>query len=151
MIHARSTRRQGTLVVCVLVCLLVASTIATAMTQSALRARREIRLGHQMRQTELLLDAGILRAARKIQVSEHYEGEAWRPTTAISRFEGALVEISVQADEQQAGWLRVNVTASLGTTSDGAERKRLPLTRRTHTFRIQSPDSPFTSESPTAE
>jgi hypothetical protein len=151
MIHPHSTPRNGTLVVCVLVCLLVASTMATAITRSALRARRELRLGHQMRQTELFLDAGILRAAGKTQGSEEYQGEVWQPTTAIAHFEGALVEISVKADERQAGWRRVNVIASLGTASDGAERKRLPLTRRTHTFRIQSSDSSLTSESSTAE
>jgi hypothetical protein len=151
MISTRRQPRRGTLVVCVLVCLLVASTIATAMTQSALRARRELRLGHQMRQTELLLDAGILRAARKIQASRDYEGETWRPTTAIARFEGALVEINVNADDQQAGRRRVEVVASLGTSSDGSERKRLPLTRRTHVFRIESSHSSLTSESPTAE
>lgn len=156
MIHACSTKprqrlRQGTLVVCVLVCLLVASSIATAMIQSALGARRGLRLEHQMRQTQLLLDAGILRAVRKCRTSEDYQGETWRPAPAIARFEGARVDINVTSDDGRDGWQRIEVVAILALQSDGNQRKRLPRTRRTHAFRLRTSDSSLTSQSPNAE
>jgi hypothetical protein len=152
MIPVRSEKqRGGSIVVCVLVCLLVASTMVTVTTTWALRSRREVRLGHQMRQTELLLDAGVLRAARRLQDSSDYQGESWRPAAAITRFDNALVEIRVTADEQDSASRRVEVIASLGFSADDVQPIRVPLTRRTHVFRSQpSKPSPATG-SPIAE
>jgi hypothetical protein len=136
--------------VCVLVCLLIASTIAAATTQSALRGRRDIRIQHQMRQTELLLDAGVLRAARQLRRSDAYQGESWRPVNSIPRFDQARVEIRVSSDPQQDGLRQVEVTASLGG-GDQLQLRSAGVTRRSHTFQVRSsagntdftePDSP---------
>ena len=142
--------RGGALLICVLVCLLVASAMVTATTRSALQSRRNVRLQHQMRQTELLLDAGVLRAASQLQLSDDYEGETWRPKGALDRFDNPLVEIRISSGEQQGDSRRVEVIASLGI-SDDPKRINASLTRRTHTFSLELSDISTTPESSTAE
>ena len=142
--------RGGALLICVLVCLLVASAMVTATTRSALQSRRNVRLQHQMRQTELLLDAGVLRAASQLQLSDDYEGETWRPKGALDRFDNPLVEIRISSGEQQDDSRRVEVIASLGV-SDDPKRTNATLTRRTHTFSPELSDISPTPESSTAE
>jgi hypothetical protein len=141
MSQKRASTRRGALVVCVLVCLLVAGTVVTATTRLALQSRREVRLNQQLRQTELLLDAGILRAARQLQTSADYKGETWRPTDAISRFDNAQVQIRVAFDELEKDSHLVTVVASLGVAVDNAQQKAASLTRRSHSFRVNSSNS----------
>lgn len=140
-IREQRRSRDGTLVVCVMVCLLVASTIVTATTQMALRSRREVRREQQMRQTELLLDAGILRASNKLRASADYQGEVWRPTGAITRFVGANVDIRVSLDPQQNDSRQIEVIASLGTAVADAQQNTASLTRRSHRFELKTQDS----------
>jgi hypothetical protein len=142
--------RDGALLICVLVCLLVASAMVTATTRSALQSRRNVRLQHQMRQTELLLDAGVLRAASQLQLSDDYEGETWRPNGAIGRFGNPLVEIRISAGEKKGDSRHVEVIASLGIPDD-PQQINASLTRRTHTFSIELSNISPTPESPTAE
>ena len=151
MISTRSKPHRGTLVICVLVCLLVASTMVTATTHSALRSRRSVRLEHQMRQTELLLDAGVLRAARQLHASDDYRGETWRPANAITRFDNALVDIRVTKSDDDPSIRSVEVVASLGTAVDDVQRNKASLTRRTHTFDWKASESSPTSQPPSAE
>lgn len=141
--------RAGTLLVGVLVCLLVASTMVAATTQLALRFRREVRVTEQMRQTELLLEAGVLRAARQLQRSADYAGERWLPGAAIDRFAGAEVEIRIAADPQQDAVRRVEVIASLG--SDGTQGSLASRTRRSHAFPFRVASAAPTSDAPNTE
>lgn len=151
MTNRRSNTRHGVLVICVLVCLLVAGTIVTATTHLALRSRRDVRLEQQMRQTELLLDAGILRAARQLKTSGEYDGETWRPTDAVSRFDNARVDIRVTVDEQDKDFRHVEVIASLGVAVDDVQQKTASLTRRSHSFRVKPSNSSPTSDSSDSE
>ncbi len=115
----RRKPHSGALLICVLVCLLVASAMVTATTRSALQSRRDVRLQHQMRQTELLLDAGVLRAASQLQRSNDYEGETWRPKNALARFDNPSVEIRISAGKQnKKDSRRIEVIASLGAADD---------------------------------
>jgi type II secretory pathway pseudopilin PulG len=100
-------RSYGTVLVCVLVCLTIASAMAAVALQATLRARRETRLEHQMRQTELLLEAGIARASRQIEVDASYQGERWQPSLFSDNVLAASVTIRVDrgkdgAKEQEA-------------------------------------------------
>lgn len=142
-------QRRGALLICVLVCLLVACALISSTVRSALRSRRDVRVQHQMRQTELLLDAGVLRAARLLRASADYQGESWRPTTAITRFDNALVKIHVTRGDNDSRL--VEVIASLGVAVDDVKQTRALLTRRTHTFQIKLSESSSTSESPSTE
>jgi type II secretory pathway component PulK len=148
-IHRRRHSRGGALLVCVLVCLLVACSLVTAMTSNALRFRRDVRLQHQMRQTELLLDAGVLRAARLLRASSDYQGESWRPDHAIERFGNPQIEIRVETIDSDSR--RVAVTAGLGIADDDGQQQIASRTRRTHIFDVELSDSTQISDSPSAE
>ena len=130
-----SRHRRGTLVVCVLACLLVAASLAGATTHAALQWRRSIRLDHQMRQTELLLDAGILRAAKRIRESDDYRGETWRPSRQSVGFDSPVVEIRVEDDDNQAT-RRIEVIAQLGTSLSELAHTNASQTRRSHHFSV---------------
>ena len=126
-------RRRGTLVVCVVVCLLVATSLAAATTHAALRWRRSLRMEHQMRQTELLLDAGILRASRQLRRSIDYRGETWRPRRSTVGFESPVVEIRViEAEDPRAR--QVEVLAQLGSPLADLQRSNPSQTNRSHKF-----------------
>lgn len=145
----RKNPRGGVLLVCVLVCLLVACSLVTAMVHNALRFRRDVHLQHQMRQTELLLDAGVLRAARRLRTSADYQGESWQPEGAIQRFDNPQVEIrvtSLAADSR-----RVEVTASLGTADQDGRKYAASRTQRSHIFDLELSEPSQTSDSPSAE
>jgi hypothetical protein len=92
----RHTSRQASILVCVLVCLAVATALVTSTVQTALTARRAMRTQHHLRQTELLLAAGIQRAALQVQSVSEYSGETWKlsPNT-IPGIETAQVKIDV--------------------------------------------------------
>jgi hypothetical protein len=136
----RARNRGGIVVVCALVCLLVASAIVMAMTQSALRWQRHVRLSHQMQQTDLLLDAGLLRAATQLKRSADYQGESWRPAAALDGFDRVEVAIRIDADPQDPQRRQVHVTATLGS-GDGSAAGSRP-TRRSHPFSFRLSDQP---------
>ncbi len=82
--HLHGARdRQAAVLVCMLVCVAIATSLVAATLQSALRARRELRLQRQLRQTELLLTAGLERAVARLRADPAYQGETWElePTT----------------------------------------------------------------------
>lgn len=143
--NARPASRRGSLIVCVLACLLIASTIIASTTRSALQRRRNVHVEHQLRQTELLLDAGVLRAARQLRVSRDFVGETWRPAGAISRFDGARVEIRVAKNPQNDNLRDVVVIASLGNDVAG-ERSTPLVTRRTHAFHVDLSDTSYQTD-----
>lgn len=149
--NRRPKPRGGALLICVLVCLLVASAMVTATTLSALQSRRNVRLQHQMRQTELLLDAGILRAVSQLQRSDVYEGETWRPENAVDRFNHASVEIRIFPSKQNRNDSRhIEVAASIGGADDPMQFNA-SRTLRTHTFIVELSELSTTPQSSTAE
>lgn len=92
-------RRQGGILICVLVCLLVAVLISAANLRSALRLRRECKLTHQLIQTELLVDAGLARALKQLQLDPKYIGETWQIDQATTGIANASVEITVDSSK----------------------------------------------------
>ena len=146
----RQGRRRGTLVVCVLICLLITGSLAAATTHAALRWRRSIRLEQQLRQTELLLDAGILRAAMQLRSSTDYRGETWRPSRESVGFESPVVEIKVTDGDGPAS-RQVEIVAELGATLSEIARTNPSHTRRSHTFSVVVADTPSNSDSSSVE
>ena len=141
--------RGGAVLICVLVCLLVASAMVTVTTGIALQSRHNLRLQHQMRQTELLLDAGVLRAASQLHRANHYEGETWNPESLIG-LENPVVEIRILNDDQSDAAIFVEVIASLGAQDD-PKQSRASHTRRSHTFSFEHTETSPTLDSSTAE
>ncbi|MCA9139631.1 MAG: hypothetical protein KDB00_22815 [Planctomycetales bacterium] len=100
--------RRGTLMTCVLVCMLVVASIVAVIAKDAIAGRRETKLRLQMHQTERLLDAGILRAAIQTKRDPDYVGETWKPNLQMAgRDANASVVITVSEDA-------TTVTARIG-------------------------------------
>lgn len=134
------------MVVGVLVCLLVAGSLAGATTHAAIRWRRSIRLEHQMLQTELLLDAGILRAAKQLRLSDDYTGETWRPSRDSVGFDSPVVQIQVTSGSESET-RNVKVVAELGTPLSEIATTNVSHTRRSYTFSVPVAAVPQDSDS----
>lgn len=90
----RCADRRGVVLVCVLACLTVASTITLLSLSSSMRHRRHLRSHWQLEQTVWLLDAGYHRALKKSQQDPDYRGETWRLDEAFDRSVEARVRIT---------------------------------------------------------
>jgi type II secretory pathway pseudopilin PulG len=138
--HPREAR-EGVVLVCVIACLVVAAALVALAVQSSLRGRREARLQLQLRQTELLCEAGVLRAAKQLETSDHYSGEQWLPELDLENYHDAAVAIEVTDGDQgtspsQASTKNVVVIAKLDSYLD----QDGPM-QRTHKFifKVQTP------------
>jgi len=76
-----SRERRGTVIVAALVCMLVVMAILGAMLRGTLRNFRQMRNERNLRQAELLLEAGSQRAAYKLAADTNYHGETWNLLT----------------------------------------------------------------------
>jgi len=100
MKRQRREARRGLVLVCVIACLIVSSALVALAVQSSLRGRREARLQLQLRQTELLCEAGVMRATKQFEKSESYAGEQWLPELNLENYHDAVVEIEVTNVDQ---------------------------------------------------
>ena len=126
----RGRRRSGTVLVAALVCLLVVTAMIGTMLQHALAARRQLRAERDLRQAELLLQAGADRAALLLVRKKDYRGETW--TTPDEALAGrGQVTIKALLDSDTASW-RVHIVAEYPV---GSQRS----VRRSRTFVIPSP------------
>jgi len=75
--QVRHARRRGAVIVAALVCLLIVVALLGALLQGTLRARRQLPMQRDLRQCELLVAAGIERAADRLSKEAEYRGETW--------------------------------------------------------------------------
>jgi hypothetical protein len=123
-------RRQASILICVLVCLAVATALVVQTTHSALRARRDMRTERQLRQTELLLEAGVQRAAQRLAANVEYSGETWiLSPESIPGSSLARIEITVPSLDDGDWPRRVQVVAQLSAGG-------LNAIQRSYTFPI---------------
>jgi len=128
-IRPARTSRHASVLVAVLVCLAIATTLVTSSVHTALTTRRAMLTQHQLRQTELLLAAGIRRARQQLQTAADYPGETWKLTSqVIPGIESAQVKIDIVATAGKS-LRKVHVTARLST---GPHR----AIQRSHLFSI---------------
>ena len=127
----QKSSRAGSILICVLTCLLIVSALAVAMVKSALTARKAVRLERQQAQVEFLIEAGIQRAVSGLARDAEYSGETWDlPAAALSDSDSALVEIAVTAADDDSP-RRISVIAQFPADS--------PLSvRRSHTFTVSN-------------
>lgn len=121
--------RQGAMLVVTLVCMAIVIGIIGAMLQGALRARRQLHAERNLRQTELLLAAGLDRAALKLQASQNYDGETWKiPAEELLDAGAGEVVIGVTSPAPDEPW-QVTIAAEypLGTAAS---------VRRSRTFAV---------------
>ena len=131
--------QRGTILVCVLACLVIMSSLGAATVRGVLRDRREVRIEQQLRQTELLCEAGVARATRALHESSAYIGEQWTPNLSESLWQDAVVRINVESS-QDSNARNIEVTASLGSNAHYVR----PM-QRSYTFTIETP-TPSTAE-----
>lgn len=95
--------RRGAVLVAALVCLLIVMALLGAMLQGALRARRQLHAERDLRQAELLLQAGMDRAADRLANDADYRGETWDLPAAsiVGGGKGqATIEASRSSDDE---------------------------------------------------
>ena len=136
MIHQQKIRRGAAMLVVVLTCLLVVSALVRAMSLSTVRERRILKKELQLRQTELLLDAGVLRAARQLEIDPEYQGESWQPDSALQRFAKPRVEILVTTVAGDRLARSIRVVAQLSAAGEPQAGSDFTITRRSHTFQF---------------
>lgn len=123
------TERGGTVLVAVLVCLLVVMGILGNMLQGTLLAHRQLHRERDLRQTELLLQAGSDRAVSLLQSDKDYVGETWNlpAETFGDRGEGRVTIQISPIDKQTAR--RVQVVAEFPLGGEAS-------IRRSRTFQV---------------
>lgn len=144
-------RRRGVVLVCVLVCLSIATTLVASSTAAILKQRRLLRSERDLRQVELLVDAGRLRGVERFRRDAAYHGETWRLAEGVMpTFGAATVRINVitRSDADTADLL---VVATLEPASNQ------PVRRSRTYYRILKPSVPepssaaATEETPTSK
>ncbi len=95
----RQTRKRGAVLVCVIVCMAVATLLLGGMLKKTLMTRRQIRTERHARQTQWLVQAGAERAAFRLTGNAEYNGEVWSlAADAIVGTDPGVVNISVNRD-----------------------------------------------------
>ena len=127
----QKSSRAGSILICVLTCLLIVGALAVAMVKSALTARKAVRLERQQAQVEFFIEAGIQRAVSGLARDADYSGETWNlPAAALSDSDSARVEIAVTAAEEDAS-RTISVIAQFPAASS-------LIVRRSHTFTVSN-------------
>jgi type II secretory pathway component PulK len=96
-------KRRGAVILAALVCLLVVVALLGALLQGTLQARRQLQVQRDLRQCELLADAGIERAAHRLTKESDYRGETWSAPAQreIGLAEGRVtIALARAADDQ---------------------------------------------------
>ena len=109
----QSSARQGVVLIAVLVCIGVATTILLGAVEKSLRCRRQMRNEAQVEQVRWLVDASARKAIANLEQRPDYQGERITVDPVIYEKLVADVEIKVEPIEAQTDQVRVVVTAML--------------------------------------
>jgi Tfp pilus assembly protein PilX len=123
-------RRRGAMLVVALACLAIVMAIIGVMLQGALRARRQLHVERDLRQVELLLEAGLDRAAFQLASDDDYAGETWQipASDLLGRGDGEVVIVATRSGDAEPWRVRVAAEYPVGTPAS---------VRRTRTFLVQ--------------
>jgi len=131
---ARGDRHRGAVLVVALVSMFVVMAMIGSMLQGTLRARKHLHVQRDLRQTELLLQAGADRAAFRLANEAAYRGETWNlPSEDIVGGGDGQVTIAASRDSDARPW-EVHVVAEYPAGSESS-------IRRSRTFVVQSQPS----------
>ena len=126
----QAPRRRGAMLVVALACLAIVMAIIGVMLQGALRARRQLHVERDLRQVELLLEAGLDRAALQLAGDDDYAGETWQipASDLLGRGDGEVVIVAARSGDAEPWQVRVAAEYPIGTPAS---------VRRTRTFLVQ--------------
>ncbi|MCA9186371.1 MAG: hypothetical protein R3E01_33780 [Pirellulaceae bacterium] len=106
-------RRQGVVLVLVLICLTIVVAILTTMIGKSLRIRRQLLTERDARQAELWLDAALTRAVFQLRSDEHFAGESWNVSSS-EKGDDVVADIALdRRDGQDSGRTTVNVVVRI--------------------------------------
>lgn len=126
----QAPRRRGAMLVVALACLAIVMAIIGVMLQGALRARRQLHVERNLRQVELLLEAGLDRAAFQLAGEDDYAGETWRipASDLLGNGDGEVVIVATHSGDAEPWRVRVAAEYPVGSPAS---------VRRTRTFLVQ--------------
>jgi hypothetical protein len=94
--QTRRPSRPAAILIVALVTLLVVSSLVLSMVKRSLDDRRQLRREHDLQQVELLVDAGLRRAAIRLAADADFDGETWDiPAAELNGHSDARVVIEV--------------------------------------------------------
>ena len=96
MKSSQRIQQRGTVLVAVLVCMVVATTILLGAVKFSLAQRRQVREEYKMEQAQWLLDAAINRGLSLIQKNSEYRGDAISLAPALTKYSIATIETNVE-------------------------------------------------------
>jgi hypothetical protein len=143
----RPTQRHGAVLICVLACCFTALSLSLIAVRQALRSTRESKQILKLRQTEWLLNAGVLRVRQKLQ-DAHYTGETWEIPASVTGSEAAVVSVNIEpASSADNGLARtVTITVESGMSPNTLRRScQLTVTQPTVTEPTVTQPSPLES------
>jgi hypothetical protein len=124
--------RGGLVLVAAVVCLAIVIALVSGMLVGTLRVRRHLTDERNVRQCELMLEAGADRAAHRLAAEAEYRGEIWElPADSITGRDSGQVTIEISRGPWDAR-RHVRVLAEYPTGSQLS-------VRRSRTYLIQSP------------
>ena len=104
----RRSQDRGAVLVCVIVCVAIATLLLAGMLKNTLLTRRQIRTERHARQTEWLVQAGAERAAFRLASDAEYNGERWALSAdAMAGADSGVVTISVNHDQEDHARVQV--------------------------------------------
>ena len=123
-LSASALRRQGAVLIAVMICLAVAMAILATRLRAAVAEQRQISRIEQDAQVDWLAESGIARGASRLAAEPAYRGETWKLNAQElhARGPGAVV-ISVEDVQDQPRRRLVRVQASLGTEPTQLSRR----------------------------
>ena len=120
-----SRARKGTVLICVLACLLVATALITTAIKGSLRYRREAKAHHRALQANLMLDAGVRVARSEADVSN--DNPLTLDLVDANQVGLGKVTITTRSSVEQAARYQVEIVARTENTSAQAAESELDL------------------------
>lgn len=128
------SRRQGAVLIFALVALLIVMALLGTMLLTVVQTRRQLRVERDARQCELLLRAGIDRAAFRARREADYRGETWAvPAEALHSGEGRVTIAFSEHPDSAARQLEIVADYPFGSELSVRRSFRGLLTSRTTT------------------
>lgn len=137
--NLKTARRKGVVLICVLACIVVVTSLVATSLMAASRARREARSYQQMSQVKWMLDLGVRRAKQTILSKESYSGETilWEDPAWPEHELRIEIKLAGQTDSESEEIVQVQASMAriISEDANGRNNSNEDI-RRSHEFRI---------------
>jgi hypothetical protein len=123
-----TSQRHGTLLLAVLACLTVCAMLLTFWLRLIAIERRQVRSNQSAMQTELLADAAVTRAVRRVQADADYTGETWRPATDSLAASQVIITVAPAGEGSASRQLEVSAEIGVGSNLFVRRSRAQPIT-----------------------